>query len=97
MNTNSERSRDRPDIFTRWVLGIVASLIALGVAALWNLNGSFNRLDERVAVWTITFSHMSGKLDDIGRRVGSIESEQAARGPRLDRLEREVSDVRRPK
>ena len=92
MNT-SERGRERPDTFTRWLLGIVASLIAAGVVALWNLNGNFQRLDERVEIWTRSFNVMSIKMDEIGRRIQFIETEQANRTPRIERLEREMREI----
>lgn len=73
----SSENATNSDAFAKWLLGIVASLIAAGVVALWSMSGNVARLDERVALWTQVFEKRfdaaAKSVDDVTRRLDRLE------------------------
>jgi hypothetical protein len=72
------------DRFTQVIAGVMTSLIASGIIALWTMSVTVGRLDERLANWmkegnnrleyaTHRIDEISRDQRDIERRVGSLE------------------------
>ncbi len=78
----------RPDVFTRWVVGIVSSLVVLGITALIATqyqNG-------------IKTSRLETRMESIAERIAAIDSTQRAIVDsliaRVTRLEIELGQLR---
>ena len=65
------------DLFGRWIMTIMAGLVAAGVAGLWQLSTSVARLDERLGNWITVSERLSTQvardLRDADRRLDAIE------------------------
>jgi len=67
--------------FTTYILGIVATLISIGIVGIWSvlnkLGNSLSALQATVSAWTKVFEDRFVVITDIGhdheKRLGSIE------------------------
>jgi len=66
-----------PDQFERWMMTIMAALVAAGVAGVWQLSTSVARLEERVANLVVvsndTFRQIALDLRGMDTRINMIE------------------------
>jgi len=66
-----------PDPFGRWMMTIMAGLVAAGVAGLWQLSTSVARLDERLGNWISVserlFNQVARDLREVDRRLDAVE------------------------
>ena len=74
------------DLFGRWIMTIMAGLVAAGVAGLWQLSTSVARLDERLGNWIAVSERISSRvsrdLREADRRLDAIERGYPAPPPR---------------
>ena len=79
----------------RWLLGVVAVLMAAGVIGLWSMTQTLTRLEERVASWTrvfeARFEETSRGLNNVRERAVKMEVDIGNNSRRLDRLEERSS------
>lgn len=72
-----------PDGFTRFFMSVMAGLLALGVAGLWNLSTNVARLEERLASATVSndrsIAHLEAKVGEHGRRLYALEMASSRR------------------
>ena len=65
------------DPFGRWIMTLMAGLVAAGVAGLWQLSTSVARLDERLGNWIAVSERISSRvsrdLREADRRLDAIE------------------------
>jgi hypothetical protein len=75
--------------FEKWMMGIMATLIAVGVAGVWNMSTSVARLEERLANWVVVSERLFAQIaaDSVRQREG-LESVR----DRVNNLERVVAD-----
>lgn len=73
-----------------WLLGLCATLIATGVAGLWQLSNSVAKLQVTVSNWSKIFEDrfvfITAKTDEHERRIGHLEARAAINRTLIDRL-----------
>lgn len=78
----------RPDVFTRWTVGVVSGLVVIGVSAL--IAGQYQN--------GVKVSRLEAKMEGVADRVASIDSTQRAIVDsliaRVTRLEIELGALR---
>lgn len=78
----------RPDVFTRWIVGVVSGLVVIGVSAL--IAGQYQN--------GVKVSRLEAKMEGVADRVASIDSTQRAIVDsliaRVTRLEIELGALR---
>lgn len=77
MNDQQPTAAAAGDKFTKLILTVVATLIAAGVIALWQMTANVARLEERVGLWTRVFET---RFEDTARQVRELDR-------RIDRVE----------
>lgn len=80
------------DAFQRWLLSLVAVLMAAGVIGLWSMTQTLTRLEERVASWTrvfeARFEETSRGLNNVRGRAVKMEVDIGNNERKLDHLEK---------
>ena len=84
--SGQQQDDGRDDKFTKMILGVVASLMAAGVIALWQMTANVARLEERVGLWTrvfeTRFEETSKQVRELNRRVDRLELSVGAKQDR---------------
>lgn len=74
---------------TQWIMGIVAALLAAGVAGVWRLGTSVAALEARVSGWTSTFEQRFVVVTDVQsdhtKRLAHLETRTELHEERLRR------------
>jgi hypothetical protein len=66
-----------PDTFTKFIFGLLASLMAAGVIGIWSMSNSVARMDERMSsyiqVQRETNESVSKRLEQVDVRLRMLE------------------------
>jgi hypothetical protein len=66
-----------PDPFTRFIFGLLATLMAAGVIGIWSMSNSVARMDERmmsyIQVQRETNESVSKRLEQVDIRLRLLE------------------------
>lgn len=84
MSNEKDSATTSEERFTKFILSIVAVILAAGVLGLWQMTANVARLEERVGLWTKVFEsrfvETSKEVRDLDRRVDRLELRNGTRG-----------------